>query len=149
MTGWIDLIRSLGESLLEVLKAELAALQEDFSRSGRRLGLALGLLGGAAVLLFWLVGLLLFTLIVVLSIWLPLWAAALILLGLFAIVTGILAWLGVRRLREIENPVDNIRRRVDDHLDWWQNSLLADAKPVGAGAAAAAGRDDLYDEDLP
>lgn len=148
MTGWIDLIRSLGESLLEVLRAELAALQEDFSRSGRRLGVALGFLGGAAVLLFWLVGLLLFTLIVVLAIWLPLWAAALILLGLFALATGILAALGVRRLREIENPVDNVRRRVDDHIDWWQNSLLADAKPVGPGAAATT-RDDIYDEDLP
>ena len=147
MTGWIDLIRSLGESLLAVLRAELAALQEDFSRSGRRLGVALGLLGGAAVLLFWMVGLLLFTLIVVLAVWLPLWAAALILLALFAIATGILASLGVRRLRQIENPMDNVRRRVDDHIDWWQNSLLADAKPVGAGAAAA--RDDLYDEDLP
>ncbi|HEX2641632.1 MAG TPA: phage holin family protein [Thermoanaerobaculia bacterium] len=147
MTGWIDLIRSLGESLLEVLRAELAALQEDFSHSGRRLGLALGLLGGAAVLLFWMVGLLLFTLIVVLAIWLPLWAAALILLALFALVTGILAGLGVRRLRQIENPMDNIRRRMDDHIDWWQNSLLTDAKPVGAGAAAI--RDDLYDEDLP
>jgi hypothetical protein len=147
MTGWIDLIRSLGESLLEVLKAELAALQADFGRSGRRLGLALGFLGGAAMLLFWLVGLLLFTLIVVLAIWLPLWAAALILLALFTIAAGILAGLGVRRLREIENPMDNIRRRMDDHIDWWQNSLLADAKPVGAGAAAV--RDDLYDEDLP
>ena len=37
MREWIDLFRSLGEALLEVLRAELAALQEDLSRSGRQL----------------------------------------------------------------------------------------------------------------
>ena len=132
MTGWIELFRSLGESLLEVFRAELEALQQDFSRSGRHLGVALGLLGAAAVLVFWTVGLLLFTLVLVLDIWLPLWAAALILLGLFALVTGLLAWLGVRRLREVENPVDNVRRRMDDHIDWWQHSLLSEPRTVGA-----------------
>ena len=148
MTGWIELFRSLGESLLEVFRAELEALQQDFSRSGRHLGVALGLLGAAAVLVFWTVGLLLFTLVLVLDIWLPLWAAALILLGLFALVTGLLAWLGVRRLREVENPVDNVRRRMDDHIDWWQHSLLAEPRPVGATetARAAAG---LEEDDLP
>lgn len=154
MTGWIELFRSLGEALLEVFRAELEALQQDFSRSGRHLGVALGLLGAAAVLLFWTVGLLLFTLVLVLDIWLPLWAAALILLGLFALVTGILAWLGLRRMRQVENPVDNVRRRMDDHIDWWQHSLLAEPRPVGAAPSAGAARtanpagSDLGEDDL-
>lgn len=139
MTGWIELFRSLGEALLEVFRAELEALQQDFSRSGRHLGIALGLLGAAAVLLFWTVGLLLFTLVLVLDIWLPLWAAALILLGLFALVTGILGALGARRIRQVENPVDNVKRRMDDHIDWWQHSLLAEPRPVGAASAASPG----------
>ncbi|HEX2224639.1 MAG TPA: phage holin family protein [Thermoanaerobaculia bacterium] len=139
MTGWIELFRSLGEALLEVFRAELEALQQDFSRSGRHLGIALALLGAAAVLLFWTVGLLLFTLVLVLDIWLPLWAAALILLGLFALVTGILGALGARRIRQVENPVDNVKRRMDDHIDWWQHSLLAEPRPVGAATASPSG----------
>ena len=125
MTGWIDLFRSLGESLLEVLRAELAGLQDDLQRSGRHLGVALGLFAGAVVLFFWLIGLLLFALIALLHIWLPLWGAALIVLALFVIAIAILAFLGVRRMRRVENPVETVRQRLDNHLDWWQHSFLS------------------------
>ena len=52
MSGWIDKFRSLGESLFAVLRAEMAALQEDLTRSGRHLGVALGLMGGALIIFF-------------------------------------------------------------------------------------------------
>ena len=120
MTGWIDLFRSLGESLLEVVRAELAGLQDDFQRSGRHFGVALGLFGAAAVLVFWMVGLLLFALIAVLHIWLALWAAALIVIAI-----AVLGFLGMRRLRQVENPMETVRNRLDNHLDWWQHSFLS------------------------
>jgi len=148
MAGWIDLFRSLGESLLEVWRAELATLQDDLQRSGRHLGTALGLLGGALVLLFWIVGLLLFVLIALLHVWLPWWAAALIVLLLFVLSTGLLVWLGVRRLRQVENPVETVRRRVDSHLDWWQHGLLAQPKTLDVGPAAAD-RGEPLGRDLP
>ena len=125
MQPWIDLFRSLGEALLEVWRAELATLQDDLSRSGRQLGMALGLFGAAAVLLFWTVGLLLFALIALLHIWMPWWGAALIVLALFLIAMAILGRLGLNRLRKVESPVETVRRRVDSHLDWWQHGLLA------------------------
>ncbi|HSS75590.1 MAG TPA: phage holin family protein [Thermoanaerobaculia bacterium] len=125
MTGWIDLFRSLGESLLEVLRAELAGLQDDLQRSGRHFGVALGLFAAAAVLFFWLIGLLLFALIALLHIWLPLWGAALVVLALFVIAIAILAFLGMRRMRKVENPVETVRQRLDNHLDWWQHSFLS------------------------
>jgi len=146
MAGWIDLFRSLGESLLEVWRAELATLQDDLQRSGRHLGTALGLFGGALVLLFWIVGLLLFVLIALLHVWLPWWAAALIVLLLFLLSTGLLAWLGVRRLRQVENPVATVRRRVDSHLDWWQHGLLAQPKALDV---EPAGRGESLGRDLP
>jgi len=144
MQGWIDLFRSLGESLLEVLRAELSALKEDFTRSGRSLGLALALFGGAAALGFWIVGLLIFVLVALLSIWLQTWAAALIVLAVFAIVAGVLVKLGLRHLREVENPVESVQRRVDDHLAWWQSRLLAETEPVDVVPAAT-----VLEEDLP
>jgi hypothetical protein len=146
MPGWIDLFRSLGESLLEVWRAELAALQDDLQRSGRRLGTALGLLGGALVLLFWTVGLLLFALIALLHLWLPWWAAALVVLLLFLLSTGLLAWLGVRGMRRVENPVNTVRRRVDSHLDWWQHGLLAEPKALDV---EPADRGEPLGRDLP
>jgi len=148
MAGWIDLFRSLGESLLEVWRAELATLQDDLQRSGRHLATALGLLGGALVLLFWIVGLLLFVLIALLHVWLPWWAAALIVLLLFVLSTGLLVWLGVRRLHRVENPLETVRRRVDSHLDWWQHGLLAQPKALDV-EPAAADRGDALGRDLP
>ncbi|HKH47306.1 MAG TPA: phage holin family protein [Thermoanaerobaculia bacterium] len=148
MSGWIEMFRGLGESLLDVLRAEVATLQEDLSRSGRIAGGALALLGVALILLFWIVGLLIFALIAVLAIWLQLWAASLIVLGLFLIATSILAWMGVNRLKQVENPVQTFRRRVDDHLDWWQSTLLRDQRPLDVEPVAVT---DILDdeEDLP
>ncbi len=126
--GWADLFRSLGESLLQVLRAELAAVEEDFRRSSAHLKATVGLLVAVAVLGFWIAGLLIFVLVALLDVWLPLWAAALIVMAFFTIVAAVLARLGVNRLRQIENPVASIKQRLDNHLEWWQQ-LLAEAKP--------------------
>ena len=142
MGGWIEMFRGLGEALLEVLRAEVATLQEDLSRSGRIAGGALALLGVALILAFWIVGLLVFTLIAVLAIWLQLWAAALIVLGLFLVATAILAWMGVDRFKQVENPVQTFRRRVDDHLDWWQNTLMREQRPLDVEPVSVTAIDD-------
>jgi hypothetical protein len=142
MGGWIEMFRGLGESLLDVLRAEVATLQEDLTRSGRIAGGALALLGVALILLFWIVGLVVFTLIAVLAIWLQLWAASLIVLGLFLIAAGILAGMGVKRLKQVENPVQTFRRRVDDHLDWWQNTLLREQRPLDVEPVAVTAIED-------
>jgi MFS family permease len=143
MQPWIDLFRSLGEALLEVWRAELATLQDDLSRSGRQLGMALGLFGAAAVLLFWTVGLLLFALIALLHVWMPWWGAALIVLALFLIAMAILGRLGLNRLRKVESPVETVRRRVDSHLDWWQHGLLARPQTLDVEPATLDDEDPL------
>jgi apolipoprotein N-acyltransferase len=147
------MFRSLGESLLEVLRAELTTLQEDLTVSGRHLGIALGLFGAAVVILFWIVGLLITVLVAVLYIWLQLWAAALIVLLLFAACAGLLAWRGLRQVRQVENPVTTVRRHVDDHLDWLQNNLLRESRPLDVVAAPVGIpggiNEDGDEEDLP
>jgi hypothetical protein len=142
MGGWIEMFRGLGEALLEVLRAEVATLQEDLTRSGRIAGGALALLGVALILLFWILGLLIFCLVAVAAIWLPLWAATLVVLVLFLAVAGVLSWLGVNRLKQVENPVETFRRRVDDHLDWWQNTLMRTERPLDVEPVAVTSADD-------
>jgi Flp pilus assembly protein TadB len=130
LDAWIDTFRSLGDALLTVLKAELATLQEDLKGSGRHLMAALGLLGAALVIFFWLIALLIALLVAVLCIWLQVWAATLVVLLLFVGCAGLLVWLGIRRLRQIENPVETVRRHVDDHLDWLHNRLLREGRQL-------------------
>jgi cytochrome c biogenesis protein CcdA len=148
MQPWIDLFRSLGEALLEVWRAELATLQDDLQRSGRHLGVALGLFGAAVLLLFWTVGLVLFVLIALLHVWLQWWAAALIVLALFLIGVAILGSLGLKRIRKVENPLETVRRRVDSHFDWWQHGLLARPQTLDVEPAVLDGEDSLG-RDLP
>ena len=151
MAGWIELFRSLGEALLEVWRAELATLQEDFGRSGSYLGRALAFFAAAAVLVFWIVGLLLFVLIALLHVWLPWWGASLVVLTLFVATAALLAWLGASRLRQVESPLETVRRRVDSHLDWWQHGLLAQPKTLDVEPAVgdAGERGEALGRELP
>ena len=149
MGGWIDMFRSLGESLLEVLRAELSTLQEDLTRSGRHLGAALGFFGVALIILFWLLGLLITLAIAVLCIWLQVWAAVLIVLLVFTAGAAWLGWLGWKRIKQVENPVETVRRHVDDHLDWWQNNLLRESQPLDVSPAARIPGGINDEEDLP
>lgn len=151
MQGWIDLFRSLGESLVEVLRAETTSLQDDLKRSGKHMGVALAFFGAAAMLAFWVLGLLLFFLVALLYIWLELWAAAGIVFLVFLAGMGILAWLGMSRLKHVENPIDSVKRHVDDHLDWWQSGLLAENRTLDIPAAVPYARtaDTATERDLP
>jgi Flp pilus assembly protein TadB len=128
--GWIDLFRALGSSLIEVFRAELDAFKEEMARSGHHLVRGVALLAAAFFVLFWTLGAMLFAAGAVLAIWLQPWAAALIVMGIFLVVAILLAWLGMRRLRRFESPVASFKERLDDHLDWWQHTLLAEAKPI-------------------
>lgn len=149
MAGWLSMFRSLGEALLQVWRAELDTLQQDFQRSGRDLGIALGLLGGTVVLAFWIAGLLLFALVALLHVWLPWWGASLIVLVLFLAAAALLASLGVKRLKTVESPITTVRRRMDNHLDWWQHGLLANPKTLDVEPSADPERGDSLGRDLP
>lgn len=158
MGGWGRLVRELGQSWLDVLRAELAALEDDFSRSGRQLKRGIGLFGGAVALGFWAVGALVVAAIAGLAVWLPLWASALIVAFLFAAGAGGLAALGKKSVVQVENPIGVARRRLEDHMDWVQSRLLAraaeeaDAAQGGARSKRGDRKDAPYDdfeEELP
>lgn len=127
--GWLDFLRSLGQALLEVLRAELTALSEDLRLSARRLRAALLLFLAALLVLFWGLGVLVYAAVEVLALWLPRWGAALSLAGLLLLVAGLCAGLGRGRLRGVENPARTVRRRLDEHVGWWQRRVL-DAAPA-------------------
>jgi hypothetical protein len=146
----VETFRSLGQSLLGVVRAEVEALQADLSETGQRAGVAAGLLAVAAVLGFWAIGLLIVVVIAVLLLWLPLWGAALATLVVFAAAAGILAALGLKRLKLLRSPVTSIQERISSHLDWWQHSFLATpGTPVPSVGATRPEELSPYEEELP
>ena len=97
--GWSELLRSLGTSLVEVLGAEVDSLKSDLRSSGARLAMTVGLGLVAVMFFFWSVGALGFVLFQTLTLWLPRWGAALVILATYLALGAILA-LVWRRFRQ-------------------------------------------------
>lgn len=127
--SWSETFRALGAAVLALFKAEIEALERELARSGKGLALGLGLFAAAGALAFWTLGVATYFVIQLLAVWLPLWAASLVVTLLFAAVTGGLVFAGIKKLERFENPLTTARRRLDDHIDWWQNDLLDPAPP--------------------
>jgi hypothetical protein len=138
----LGLLRNLNSSLLGVWRAEIAALLDDLSASGRRLRSALLLLALAGSLLVLLIGTLVFAAIAALSLVMPLWGAALTVAGILALAIAAVAMAGLAKLRSVENPADTVRRRVDDHIEWWNTRL-------GRGRSEAAALESEPGEEAP
>ena len=121
---WSETFRALGSAVLSLLKSELEAFEQDVARSGKHAAIGIGLFFAAGAFGFWTLGVATYFLIQLLALWLPLWGASLVVTLLFAAVAGVLALVGAKRLERFENPIGTARRRVDDHIDWWQSRVL-------------------------
>ena len=142
---WSGLFRELGESVLELIRAELGALAQDLGRSGRGLALALALFAAGGALLFWCLGVFTAALVVLASRWLPWLAATLLVTGLWlvaALAVLLVGWLRLRRWREVDAPHLAVERRFRDHLHWWDQRVL----PMPAGEDADQDGDEGEEE---
>lgn len=140
--GWIELVRSLGAALLEVYRAEAAELKDDVRKSSIHLAWAAGLLIGAGMLGFWTLATGIYFVIQVLAVWLPLWGATGVVLLVLVLTLLTLVWLGTRRLKRWESPVETIGRRVRDHRAWMEDHLLPEEASTDADEGDAFDQDD-------
>jgi hypothetical protein len=123
---WARRVREVGEAFLDVVRAEIAELAADLSRSGRALVRALALLGAAAAIAFWTIGLTLYFGVELLALVLPRWGAVGAVLALFVLATVVLLLLARRKLAAVEPPAATVRRHLDDHRRWWRERVAAD-----------------------
>ena len=98
-----DVLGSVVEDVTDLVRTELDLAKAELKREAGRAGKGAGLLGGAAVAGHLVLGLLSVVLIALLDLALPLWAAALIVTALWAVVAAVLALLGRRELQR-SNP---------------------------------------------
>lgn len=140
--SWRDTVRAVGEAMVDVLRAEAAVVGETWQRSGRELGKILGLLVVLAYLaLIWVPSLLVFALLMGLSEGLgwPLWASALAVAGLVAIVAFLLLRIARHRIaHRLESPAATVRQRFADHRAWWNERIVGGEGAVAGGTVAEA-----------
>lgn len=127
---WTELVRELGLSIIDLLRAESRALQADLGRSGKTAGIAAGLLAVAAAIGFWSLALATVVVVAILALWLPLWGAAATTLGLMLASAGILVFVANRMLRSLEPPGVTVARHVDDLRAWWAEDLSLEVGDV-------------------
>jgi len=122
--GWVLLFRGLGESLLELLRAEVRALTDDLKATGKRLAGAVLLFVVAGFFLFWACGVLAYLAIILLSLVLSPPAAVGVVLGALLLTSGLFVLGGYLKLRRLEAPAATVRRRLDDSKGWWRERVL-------------------------
>lgn len=140
--GWMHLFRRLGQSVLDLLRAELDRVLAELGISAKQAAVGLAFFAGAGMVAFWFIWVFTYFLMQVGAIWLPPWASAGIVVLVLLIAIAVLAYLGLRKVKTLENPVDTVSRRYDDHLDWWENRLLAEDSAHGETPAAEESGED-------
>jgi hypothetical protein len=145
--AWIRRLRSLGQALVELLQAEVDALNADLKGSARELGRGVALLMFAAFLAFWVLGGLAYGSVEVVAMWLPRWGAIFVVTGVWALVAGVLALLGRSRLRRLETPVRTVQRHFASHQAFVREELLGDGEEEVVYPSAASTTANGADED--
>lgn len=112
-----ELVTRLSAQISELVRGELALAKAELTEKGKRAGIGAGLAGTAGVLALYGLGALITTVIAVLAVWLPVWAAALIVTVLIFIVAGVLGLLGKNQIQRAvppvpENTVESVKRDV-------------------------------------
>lgn len=123
---WKELLSDLGRAFGRVVGAELGALRDDFVRDGKTLGWGVGFALAAGVLAAWSLGVLTALAIAVLAIWLPIWGAILVVLGVLLAIVAVLLLLARSRFRRLESPAVRVQSRWEDHRRWWDDRILGE-----------------------
>lgn len=95
-----QLVSQVSQQIPELVRSEIRLAQAEVTEKGKKAGLGAGMFGAAGVLALYGLGTLLATLILVLALWLPAWAAALIVTGLIFAGAGIAALVGKKKVTE-------------------------------------------------
>jgi uncharacterized membrane protein YqjE len=112
-----ELVTRLSGQISELVRGELTLAKAELTQKAKRAGIGGGLLGAAGVLALYGLGALVTTVIALLALVLPVWAAALIVAVVIFIVAGILGLLGKNQIQRAtppvpENTVESVKRDV-------------------------------------
>lgn len=112
-----DLVDRLSEQTARLVRDELKLARAEYTEKAKQGGTAAGLFGAGAILAWFGIGTLLATLILVLALFLPAWAAALIVTVAVFLAAGIAGLLGKKKTEGLtptpERTAATVRRDVD------------------------------------
>jgi len=96
------IVRGLTEDFSTLFRSEVALAKLELKEAVSKLGGGIGLFVGALFCGLFGLTLLLVTLILVIAIWIPAWAATLLIAVLLFVVTGVLAMMGKKKFSGVQ-----------------------------------------------
>jgi uncharacterized membrane protein YqjE len=114
-----ELVQRASEQLSRLVRDEIALAKAELAEKGKHAGIGIGLFGAAGVLVFYGVGALIATLIIVFALFLELWLAALIVTVAIFLTAGVLALIGKSQVTKAVPPepkaaLASVRADVDE-----------------------------------
>lgn len=100
-----ELIKRAGEQMSTLVRTEIALAQAELAGKARNAGTAAGLFGGAGVIAFYAVGVLIAAGVLGLAVVWPAWLSALVVGVALLVVTGVLAMVGRSRAKRVGSLV--------------------------------------------
>ena len=113
-----ELVRQASEQISKLVRDELQQAKTELADKGRHAGIGVGLFGGAAVMVHYAVGALLFAAGLGLAEVMPGWAAALVVAALLLVIAGIEALVGRSQLKRStpltpDRTIDSVRADIE------------------------------------
>ncbi|MGP4011968.1 phage holin family protein [Streptomyces sp. 4N124] len=99
-----DLVQRASQQLSQLVRDEMRLAQAEMTEKGRRFGKGGGLFGGAGLVGVLTLQALVATVIAVLSLAMDVWVAALLVTGVLAAVTALMAALGKQQISKASPP---------------------------------------------
>ena len=113
-----ELLKQLSQETATLVRQEMDLAKAELKESGKKAGVGVGLFGAAGIVGFLTLATLTTTVILVLNIWIPAWAAAGIVTILYAIAAGVLALQGKERVKEAAPPAEQTVETVKEDIEW-------------------------------
>jgi len=111
------LVSDLSSQLPELIRSELRLAQAEVTEKGKRAGIGIGMFSVAGLLGFFGFATLLTTIVLVLDLWMPAWAAALIVTGVLLLGAAVAALVGKKKVTEAapvkpERAIEGLKQDV-------------------------------------
>jgi len=112
-----NLVSDLSAQLPELIRSELRLAQAEVTEKGKRAGIGIGMFSAAGLLGFFGLAALLTTIVLVLDLWMPDWAAALIVTGVLLAAAAVAALAGKKKVTEAapvkpERAIEGLKQDV-------------------------------------
>ncbi len=99
-----QLVSSVSQQIPDLIRSEIRLAQAEMAEKGKRAGLGIGMFGAAGLLALYGIGALLTTIVLLLALVLPAWAAALIVTGVLFAAAAVAGLRGKSQVEQATPP---------------------------------------------